>query len=264
MDLGIKGKVALVTGASTGLGFAVATALANEGVNVAMCSRDAGRINAAAQRINSTMSRDAATAFVADLTDRSARESITAKVEARLGPVDICIINSGGPPSGPFESHPPERWAAAVDEHLGAALALVHGTLAGMRKAGWGRIITITSCSVKQPAAGLILSNTARAAVVGFVRTLANEVAADGVTVNNLMPGYTHTDRITELAGQMSERSGTPQAEIIARWEEQIPAGRLGRPEEFAAVAAFLCSVQASYVTGASISVDGGWNRGLF
>jgi 3-oxoacyl-[acyl-carrier protein] reductase len=264
MDLGIKGKVALVTGASTGLGFAVARALANEGVNVAICSRDAGRIDAAAQRINARVSRDAATAFVADLTDPAARDSLAARVEARLGPIDICIINSGGPPSGPFESHSSERWTAAVDEHLGAALALVKGTLAGMRKARWGRIITITSCSVKQPAAGLILSNTARAAVVGFVRSLANEVAADGVTVNNLMPGYTQTDRIAELTGQMSKRSGMAEAEIVAKWEEQIPMGRLGQPEEFAAVAAFLCSVQASYVTGTSISVDGGWNRGLF
>lgn len=264
MDLGIEGKVALVTGASAGLGFAVASALANEGVSVAICSRDAGRINAAAQRINSNVSRDAVTAFVTDLTDRAARESITTKVADRLGPIDICVINSGGPPSGPFESHPDERWTAAVDEHLGAALALVRGSLEGMRKARWGRIITITSCSVKQPTSGLILSNTARAAVVGFVRSLANEVAADGITVNNLMPGYTNTDRIKELTGQMSARSGMPPAQIIARWEEQIPMGRLGQPEEFGAVAAFLCSAQASYVTGSSISVDGGWNRGLF
>jgi 3-oxoacyl-[acyl-carrier protein] reductase len=263
MDLGIKDKLALVTGASSGLGFAVASALANEGVNVAICSRDAGRIDAAARRINAQVSRDAATAFVADLTDRNARESIASQVAARLGAIDICVINSGGPPSGPFESHPPERWESAVDEHLGAALALVRATLPAMRKAGWGRIITITSCSLKQPVSGLILSTTARAAVLGFVRSLANEVAADGVTVNNLMPGYTHTDRIADLAKQMSERSGTAEAEIIGKWEEQIPMGRLGRAEEFGAVAAFLCSALASYVTGSSISVDGGWNRSL-
>ncbi|HEY4369152.1 MAG TPA: SDR family oxidoreductase [Steroidobacteraceae bacterium] len=263
MDLGIKGKVALVTGASSGLGFAVANALANEGVNVAICSRDAGRINAAAERINSNVSRTAATAFVADLTDRESRESLTAKVVERLGAIGICVINSGGPPSGPFESHPTERWEAAVDEHLGAALALVRGSLEAMRKARWGRIVTITSCSVKQPAAGLILSNTARAAVLGFVRSLANEVAADGITVNNLMPGYTRTNRIDELTKQMSARSGTSEAEIVAKWEEQIPMGRLGTAEEFGAVAAFLCSAHTSYMTGTSISVDGGWNRSL-
>jgi 3-oxoacyl-[acyl-carrier protein] reductase len=133
-----------------------------------------------------------------------------------------------------------------------------------MRKARWGRIVTITSCAVKQPVPGLILSNTARAAVVGFVRSLANEVAADGITVNNLMPGYTLTDRIDELAKQTSQRTGATEAAIVAKWEEQIPAGRLGRPEEFGAVAAFLCSMQASYVTGTSISIDGGWNRSLF
>jgi 3-oxoacyl-[acyl-carrier protein] reductase len=263
MDLGIEGKVALVTGASSGLGYAVAHALAQEGAQVAICSRDASRIDAAARRINSSVSRAAATGFVADLTDAAAREGLPAKVAERLGPIAICVINSGGPPSGSFESHPPERWTAAVDEHLGTALALVRGTLDGMRQARWGRIITITSCSLKQPVPGLILSSTARGAVVGFVRTLANEVAADGITVNNLMPGYTHTDRIGELAAQMSQKSGTPERDIIARWEEQIPAARLGRPEEFGAVATFLCSVQAGYVTGTSISVDGGWNRSL-
>jgi 3-oxoacyl-[acyl-carrier protein] reductase len=264
MDLGIAGKLALVTGASSGLGFAVASALASEGANVAICSRDAGRINAAAERINASVSRPAATAFVADLTDRSVREALAAQVESRLGSIAICVINSGGPPSGPFESHSTARFEAAVDEQLGTALALVQGTLPGMRKAGWGRIITITSCAVKQPVAGLILSNTARAAVVGFVRSLANEVAAEGITVNNLMPGYTRTDRIDELAKQTSQRTGASEAQIVAKWEEQIPAARLGRPEEFGAVAAFLCSAQASYVTGTSISVDGGWNRSLF
>ena len=264
MDLGIKGRVALVTGASGGLGLAVAIALASDGAKVAICSRSRERIDAAAAQINASAGAQAAVGFVADLSNSDARDGIVDQVAAAMGPIEIAVINSGGPPSGTFESHPQDRWMGTVDEHLGSVLAITRGVLPAMRRARWGRIVAITSCSVKQPAAGMILSNTARGAVVGFIRTLANEVAADGITVNNVMPGYTLTDRIGELADQIAHRSGIEPAAVIDGWRQQIPMGRLGRPEEFAAMTAFLCSANASYVTGTSVSVDGGWNRGLF
>jgi 3-oxoacyl-[acyl-carrier protein] reductase len=258
MDLGISGKVALVTGASGGLGFATAEALLNEGARVAVCSRDSGRINAAREKLGGAVA-----AFVCELSDPESRNAGVREVEATLGPVDILVVNSGGPPSGPFESHPEERWRAAVNEHLGAVVGLSRQVLPGMRARKWGRILTVTSASLKQPETGMIVSTTARAAVLGFVRSLANEVAADGITVNNLMPGYTETDRIRQLAVQISERTGQTKSDIVKVWEKAIPMGRLGQPREFADTAAFLCSDRATYITGQSIAVDGGWIRSL-
>ena len=259
MDLGIAGKTALVTGASGGLGLAVARALASEGAKVAICSRDRGRIEAAAASIDGGVF-----ATVADMRDKADRAALPGRVEEVLGPIDILVINSGGPPSGPFEAHDEHLWTDAIDQHLGAARALSRAVLRSMRQRRWGRIVTVTSCSVKQPAAGMILSNTARAAVVGFARTLANEVAADGITVNNLMPGYTRTARIDELVGQIAARQQRDAAEVVAELEREIPMGRLGLAEEFAAAAAFICSDLAGYITGVSLSIDGGWNRSLF
>jgi 3-oxoacyl-[acyl-carrier protein] reductase len=259
MNLRIKGRTALVTGASGGLGLAVAQALAAEGVRVAISSRSRSKINAAAATIEGD-----AVPLVCDMTDKAARASLVGQAANQLGPLDILVINSGGPPSGPFESHDDQAFAAVIDEHMGGAVALTRAVLPSMRERRWGRILTITSCMVKQPSAGMMLSNVARAAVASFAKTCANEVAKDGITVNNLMPGYTMTGRIAELSGQMAERSGRSTDEVIGDWETQIPAGRLGTPEEFAATAAFLCSAQAAYINGVSLSVDGGWNRSLF
>ncbi|MDT9600379.1 SDR family oxidoreductase [Sphingosinicella rhizophila] len=259
MDLKIAGRTALVTGASGGLGLAIARGLAAEGVKVAVSSRSSERIEAAAETIG-----HGAVPLVCDMTDHKARAALVDEAASRLGPLDILVINSGGPPSGPFESHDDRRFAAALDEHLGGAVALTRSALPSMRERRWGRILTITSCMLKQPAAGMILSNVARAAVAAFVKTCANESARDGVTVNNLLPGYTLTGRIAELSGQMAETTGRSAGDVIGDWEAQIPVGRLGTPEEFAAAAAFLCSEQAAYITGISLSVDGGWNRGLF
>lgn len=259
MDLHIRGRTALVTGASGGLGLAVAQALAAEGVRVAISSRDRARIDAAAATIGAD-----AVPLVCDMADREARAALVDEAAALLGAVDILVVNSGGPPSGPFESHDDRAFAAVVDEHLGSAVALTRAVLPLMRQRQWGRILTVTSCMVKQPGAGMVLSNVARAAVAAFAKTCASEVAGDGITVNNLMPGYTLTGRIAELAGQAAARSGRGVDDVIGDWEAQIPAGRLGTPEEFAGVATFLCSAQASYVTGVSLAVDGGWNRGLF
>jgi 3-oxoacyl-[acyl-carrier protein] reductase len=180
-----------------------------------------------------------------------------------FGGVDILVSNSGGPPSGAFEEHPANRWLETVDEHLGSLIALVHGVLPGMRAQRWGRILAITSIAVKQPIAGLILSNTARAAVAGFARTLANEVAADNITVNNVMPGYTLTARVEQLSGVIAEADGRTAAEVTAGWASEIPMARLGTPEEFAALVTFLASERASYITGTSIPVDGGWTKAL-
>ena len=259
MDLHIRGKAALVTGASGGLGLAVAKALADEGVRVAICSRDQSRIEAAAVAVgNGTV------ALVCDMADPVARAALVDEATARLGSLDILVVNSGGPPPGPFDAPDDDSFAAVLDEHLGGVVALAGAAIPAMRERGWGRILTITSCMAKQPAAGMILSNVARAAVTAFCKTCANEVAMHGITINNLMPGYTMTDRIASLSNQMAERSGTSPRDVVAAWEAQIPAGRLGTPEEFAAVAAFLCSTQAAYLTGTSISVDGGWNKSLF
>jgi len=259
MDLQIRGKAALVTGASGGLGFAVAKALAAEGVRVAISSRNRSRIEAAAALIG-----DGTVPLVCDMADLVARAALVDQASARLGSLDILVVNSGGPPPGPFDAPDDESFAAVLDEHLGGVVALAGAAIPAMRERGWGRILTITSCMAKQPAAGMILSNVARAAVTAFCKTCANEVAMHGITINNLMPGYTMTDRIASLSNQMAERSGTSASEVVAAWEAQIPAGRLGTPEEFAAVAAFLCSTQAAYITGTSISVDGGWNKSLF
>jgi 3-oxoacyl-[acyl-carrier protein] reductase len=258
MDLDISGKVALVTGASSGLGFAVAKALVAEGVKVAICSRDIGRITAAQKSLGGDVA-----AFVCELSDPQSRNNVIRAAEAALGPIDIMIVNGGGPPVGPFESHGDEHWSAAMNEHLGAVVGLTRQVLPGMRARKWGRILTVTSVSLKQPADSMILSTTARAAVLGFVRSLANEVASDGVTVNNLMPGYTATDRIKQLTAQISERTGQSENAIVQQWEHAIPMGRLGQPHEFADMAAFLCSNRATYVTGASIAVDGGWIKSL-
>ncbi len=259
MDLQIRGKSALVTGASGGLGLAVAKALAAEGVRVAISSRSRSRIEEAAALVGG-----GTIPLVCDMTDNVARAALVDEVSASLGSVDILIVNSGGPPSGPFEGQDDQRFAAAMNEHLGGVVALARAAIPAMRERGWGRILTITSCMAKQPSAGMILSNVARAAVTAFGKTCSNEVAMHGITVNNLMPGYTMTDRIAELSGQVAERNGSSVHTVVGAWEAQIPAGRLGTPEEFAAVAAFLCSTQAAYVTGTSISVDGGWNKSLF
>jgi 3-oxoacyl-[acyl-carrier protein] reductase len=184
-------------------------------------------------------------------------------VETRFGRLDICVTNSGGPPSNLFRNTPQEAWRAALDQLLMSTIYFAKETLPRMQKNKWGRLITITSSAVKQPVDGLLLSNSIRAAVTGLARTLANEYAADGITVNNVCPGYTRTARLDGLASTVSARAGSKPEEVFAGWEREIPAGRLGTPQEFAAVVAFLASERASYVNGTSIAVDGGLVRSL-
>jgi 3-oxoacyl-[acyl-carrier protein] reductase len=263
MDLGLKGKTALVAASSRGLGRAVADELGNEGANLVICARTAGPREEARQEIAEKTGTEVI-AVPANLSEPKDTERLLKTAKAAFGDIDILITNTGGPPPGPFESHSSEAWSDAVHQNLYSVLRLTRAVLPEMKQAGWGRIVNITSVAVKQPVDGLILSNSVRAAVTGFAKTLSNEVAGFGVTVNNVMPGYTKTERLDQLAADIAGRSGTSIDETVAQWESQIPMGRIGSPREFAAMVAFLASERASYITGVSVQVDGGSIRSLF
>lgn len=262
MDLGLRGKVALVAAASRGLGRAIALELANEGTQLILCARGADDLEAARNDIATRTGVDVH-AVAADVSDQKQLERVAAEAMSKFGKVDILVTNAGGPPAGVFESHSWDAWERAVNLTLRSAVELTRAVLPGMRARKWGRIINVTSIAAKQPVDNLILSNSIRAAVTGFARTLANEVAADGVTVNNILPGYTRTERVEQLAESTAKKEGLTPRDIVARFEKEIPMRRLGEPEEFAALAAFLASSRASYITGQSIAVDGGWIRAL-
>ncbi len=262
MDFGLAGKVALVAASSRGLGRAVAEELAREGAELMLCARGEEALEETRAEIaRATGSQPRAVA--ADLTDPAGVRSVTDEALSAFGRVDVLVTNTGGPPSGPFESHTPEAWRTAVAQNLESVLNLTRALLPGMRERRWGRIVNVTSIAVKQPVEGLILSNSVRAAVTGFARTLANEVARDGVTVNNVMPGYTRTARLDWLADQLAARQDGTQDAVFEAWAAEIPMGRVGTPREFAALVAFLASERASYITGTSIPVDGGCVRAL-
>ncbi len=262
MDLGLRGKVALVAAASKGLGRAVAHELASEGATVVMCARGQGALDTARDEIV-TATRADVRAVAADVSTLEGIERVARLALDTHGRVDILINNAGGPPSGPFEKHPWSEWEKAVQLTLRSAVELTRYVLPGMRERKWGRVVNITSIAVKQPVDGLMLSNSVRAAVTGWARTLANEVAVDGVTVNNVLPGYTKTDRVTELNAARAASEGVDTSEIQRRIDAQIPMRRMGDAREFAAMVAFLASERASYVTAQSIPVDGGWIRSL-
>jgi 3-oxoacyl-[acyl-carrier protein] reductase len=261
MDLGLRDKIALVAGSSRGLGRAIAEELAAEGASLVLCARGEGALEDARSAIADR--GVAVQAIAADLAEQADVERVVAAAIERFGRVDVLVTNAGGPPPGPFEAHSPDAWRQALRLTLESVLSLVRGVLPGMKERRWGRILNVTSIAVKQPVDGLILSNSVRAAVTGFARTLANEVAPFGITVNNLLPGYTRTERLDELAESVSASRDVSVEEARAAWEREIPMGRLGEPREFAALAAFLASERASYITGTSIQVDGGWVRGL-
>lgn len=263
MDLGLKGKVALVAAASRGLGRAVAEELAAEGASLILCARHTEALNETRDHIAIT-SGAPVLAVPADVTISNDIARVVAAGQAQFGSIDILVTNAGGPPAGRVETLTRDQWEAATRLTLMSAIDMTRLVLPGMKERGWGRILNITSISVKQPVENLVLSNSLRAAVTGFARTLANEVAADGITVNNILPGYTRTERVEELAEMMAEKEGITAADFTARWEKEIPMKRLGEPREFAALAAFLVSERASYITGTSIQVDGGWIRSLF
>lgn len=263
MDLGLKGKVALVAAASRGLGRAVAEELAAEGASLILCARGADALNETRDHIAITTNAPVL-AVPADVTISNDIAKVVAAGQAQFGKIDILVTNAGGPPAGKIEALNREQWEAATKLTLFSAIELTRHVLPGMKERRWGRILNITSISVKQPVENLVLSNSLRAAVTGFARTLANEVAADGITVNNILPGYTRTERVEQLAAMMADKEGITAADFAARWEKEIPMKRLGEPREFAALAAFLVSERASYITGTSIQVDGGWIRSLY
>lgn len=262
MDLGLAGRVALVAAASKGLGRATAAELAAEGARVSICARNGDELRATRDAIASDTGAEVL-AVAGDVSSPADVERIVRETVERFGPIDILVTNAGGPPSGEFESLSAEMWQRAVDLTLMSVINLTSLVLPGMKERGWGRIINVTSIAVKQPVAGLMLSNSLRAAVTGFARTLANEVAPYGVTVNNILPGYTRTERVEQLSAATASREGTSREAAMARWEAQIPMGRLGEPAEFGALAAFLASERASYITATSIPVDGGWIKAL-
>ena len=262
MDLGLKGKVALVAAASKGLGRAVAEELAAEGAKLAICSRDAEAIEAVGHEIANASGAE----VLARAADVSRPADVAAFVDTALsifGRVDILFTNGGGPPSGKFETLDAAAWQKATELVLFAPIELTRLVLPGMKERRWGRILNVTGIAAKQPVENLMLSNSLRAAVTGWARTLANEVGPFGVTVNNLVPGYTRTERVEALAEAAAKRESITREQAVARWEREIPLGRLGEPRELAALAAFLASERAGYITGQSIAVDGGWIKSL-
>jgi 3-oxoacyl-[acyl-carrier protein] reductase len=261
MDLGLTGRVALVAAGRKGLGRAIAQELAAEGARVAICARGKDALDATVAEISAAGGH--IVGFVADVSRAEEVAQLVASTKAALGPIDILVTNSGGPRSGTFDVLSSDDWDQATRVLLTSAVGLTRAVMPDMKARKWGRILNITSIAAKQPVDGLMLSNSLRAAVTAFARTLANEVAPHGITVNNLLPGYTRTDRVVDLAAQMASSSGTTPEAVAGKWEAQIPMGRLGEPKEFAALAAFLASDRASYITGQSIAVDGGWIRGL-
>jgi 3-oxoacyl-[acyl-carrier protein] reductase len=250
MDLGIDGRIALVTGASKGLGLGIARALAAEGARVAMSSRSQERIEAAASEV------PGGRGFVHDNTDVDGADRLIGAVHDELGPVEILVVNTGGPPAGEPLSFTREQWEAAYRSLVLGPMELIERAVPGMRERGWGRIVNVSSYAVREPIAYLMLSNAHRSATLAAFRTLARQLAGDGITLNTVLAGMIATDRLIELGGGSREA-----VEENAR--EQVPAGRLGRVEEFAAAATFLCSEPASYITGAALAVDGGLLRSV-
>jgi len=251
MDLGLTGRVALVMGSSSGIGLGVAAALAREGAKVAVVSRSQGRAEEAASTIDGE-----AAPFVADATDLERLEALPAEVAAALGPIEILVANTGGPPLGRSLSNELHEWEAAYRSLVLAPRVLAKAVVPGMQERGWGRVVNVGSSSTREPIPGLNLSNAHRMAAVGFLKTLAREVAADGVTVNTVATGRFATERLATMAGSMEA------AEAAA--ERDVPAGRLGRPEEYGDLVAFLCSERAAYLTGAVIPLDGGMLHAAF
>ena len=257
MDLGLKNKVALVTGASSGLGLAIARELSAEGCSVAMVARRKDELERQASAIG-TQTHGRVFALAADVGETDAASRIVTEVERVLGPIDILVANAGGPPSTTFETTTEEQYLAALNLNLMASIRLAHACVPGMRARKWGRVLFLTSMAAKMPIPGLILSNTARSGLLGFAKTLANEVAKDNVLVNTVLPGHFDTARAIELAQMNATRQQKSVEDVLSARRAGIPLGRSGDPSEFAAMVTFLASDRASFITGAAIQVDGG------
>ena len=262
MDTGLKNRVAIVAASSQGIGRATAEAFAAEGCKVAMCARNEATLTQAAGAIRERYQTDVF-AEALDVTNAQAVHNFVEKVVAQFGGVDICVTNAGGPPAKGFLAASNEEWQRAVELNFLSTVYFAKEVIPHMQKRHWGRIVTITSITTKQPVADLVLSNAVRAAVVGLVKSLANEFGKDGILVNNVGPGYTATDRLKDLAASRSQASGKTQQEIFDGWAADAPLKRLGEPREVADAIVWLASERASYITGQTILVDGGIYKGL-
>lgn len=263
MDLGLDGKVAAVGGASSGLGKAVAWALAREGARVAICARGADRLDRTRQALERA-SGEEIFAFATDLaTEDGPKEFVTATTK-EFGGLDILVCNAGGPPPTTLANTSPDAWQRAIDLSLLSTIRLVQAAIPHMRRQQWGRIICLTSVSVKNPLPGLILSNTARPGVVGFAKSVASEYGHHGITVNVICPGYMLTDRVQELAAEQAEADQMTIEAVMSQIVENIPVGRMGDPKELGDLVAFLASERAAYINGTCVQIDGGFVRGLF
>jgi 3-oxoacyl-[acyl-carrier protein] reductase len=262
MDLGIKGRVAVVAASSQGIGLATAEAFAAEGCRVAMCARNRERLQAAAEKIRNEHGAEVVgEAF--DVSNGAAVSRFVATVAAKFGSVDICVTNAGGPPARGFLAASPEDWQKAIDANLLSTVHFARQVIPLMQRQKWGRIITITSITSKQPVNDLVLSNAVRAAVVGLVKSLANEFGKDGILVNNVGPGFTATERLKELAKARSAATGKGEQEFLEAWAADAALRRLGEPRELAETIVWLASERASYITGQTVLVDGGMYKGL-
>jgi len=262
METGLRGRVAIVAASSQGIGKATAEAFAAEGCRVAMCARNRHTLEAAAQRIREQSSAEVFTqAF--DVTDSGAVHSFVDAVAEKFGSVDICVTNAGGPPAKGFIAASIDEWTKALDANFLSTVYFAREVIPHMQRKRWGRIITLTSISTKQPVPDLVLSNAARAAVVGLMKSLANEFGKDGILVNNVAPGYTATDRLKELARARSASQNKSEDEIFAAWASDSALKRIGQPTEVADTIVWLASERASYITGQTILVDGGAYKGL-
>lgn len=260
MDLGLNGVRAAVAGASKGLGYAVALELAHEGARVAICSRNPESIKQAASTVEEKTGSEAHP-IVADVSRSEDANRFIEESAARLGGLQVLVANAGGPPPGSASAFDDESWMAAFNLNFMSAVRMARAALPHLRQSPWGRIVCITSIAVKQPVPGLALSNAVRAATTGFAKSLAGEVGGEGITVNCVLPGQIATDRLRSLSEAPPDAG--PDHPAFAEMASQIPVGRVGTPEEFAAVVTFLCSERASFVNGVSVQVDGGFYRGL-
>ncbi len=262
MDLQLHGRVAAVAAASKGLGKAVALELLKEGAQVAICSRDPARIQAAADELRATTGGEVFP-IVADLTTlEGCRHFIQATVD-HFGQLDILVTNAGGPPSGPAESFDDAAWQAALALNLLSTVRMVNEALPHLKQSDQGRVIAITSISAKQPLNNLVLSNATRAGVIGYIKTLANELGHTGITFNAVLPGWTRTARVDELLQNLAKTRGVTPEQVESGITAAIPARRMGRPDEFAAVVTFLASGRASYLNGVALQIDGGLSQSL-
>ena len=263
MDLNIENKVALVAASSRGLGKAIALQLSKEGVKVAICARNRERLFKAREDIARELG-GTVKAYVTDVTKEDQVKNMVEAVASDLGPVDILVNNAGGPPPGFVDDFTPENYREAVELNLLSTIRMCYEVIPSMKKRGWGRIVNVTSVSAKQPIPNLILSNTARAGVLGFAKSLSEQLAPFGITVNSVCPGYTRTERVEGLALAFAEKGTGITKDFYAAIEQNVPMGRMGKPEELAHTVAFLASEGAAYITGTAVQVDGGFIKGLY